>query len=239
MDTQAPQPTGETTERKYLLLLICLVAVTILSPLHEEFELNIPTLGPGYVVPTLLVVVMIAGVRAVSGHRLVRQLGTGLWIGTFLLHLLVLAVSAESTTELLAKSARDVLLLTGLTMLTWLILSDLFASGLGITRDRLRGAACAYLLMGMAWATAYALLQACVAKSFAKGGVAQTIEHDALVYYSFVTLTTLGYGDITPARPLAQTLAYLEAFVGQFFLTVLVAMLVGQRLAAWMAERKS
>ncbi|MBW2372194.1 MAG: two pore domain potassium channel family protein, partial [Deltaproteobacteria bacterium] len=46
--------------------------------------------------------------------------------------------------------------------------------------------------------------------------------------YSFVTLTTLGYGDITPVHPLARTFSYLEAVVGQLFLAVLVATLVGR-----------
>ncbi len=51
------------------------------------------------------------------------------------------------------------------------------------------------------------------------------------VYYSFVTLTTLGYGEITPASPVAQTLAYMEAVSGQFYLTILVAALVGMLLS--------
>ena len=47
------------------------------------------------------------------------------------------------------------------------------------------------------------------------------------VYFSFITLTTVGYGDITPIAPLARSLAILEALIGQFFVAVLVARLVG------------
>ena len=47
------------------------------------------------------------------------------------------------------------------------------------------------------------------------------------MYFSFVTLTTLGYGDITPVNTFARTLAYLEAAIGQLYLTVLIASLVG------------
>jgi hypothetical protein len=50
-------------------------------------------------------------------------------------------------------------------------------------------------------------------------------------YYSFVTLTTLGFGDITPVAPVARTLSYLEAVLGQMYLTVLVAALVGMHIA--------
>ncbi len=53
----------------------------------------------------------------------------------------------------------------------------------------------------------------------------------AFIYYSFVTLTTLGYGDVTPVHPVARTLAYLEAVIGQLFIAVLIAGLVGRRIA--------
>ena len=52
------------------------------------------------------------------------------------------------------------------------------------------------------------------------------------IYFSFVTLATLGYGDITPITPIARGLAVFEAIVGQFYLAVLVARLVGLRAAA-------
>jgi voltage-gated potassium channel len=51
------------------------------------------------------------------------------------------------------------------------------------------------------------------------------------IYYSFVSLTSLGYGDITPAVPLTRFLAYLEAIFGHFYLAVLVASLIGGRLS--------
>ena len=51
------------------------------------------------------------------------------------------------------------------------------------------------------------------------------------LYYSFVTLTTLGYGDISPASSMARMLAAIEAVVGQVYLTVLVARLVGLHIA--------
>jgi len=52
-----------------------------------------------------------------------------------------------------------------------------------------------------------------------------------MVYLSFITLTTVGYGDILPVEPLARFLAFAEAVVGQFYVAILVASLVGLRLA--------
>jgi hypothetical protein len=56
-----------------------------------------------------------------------------------------------------------------------------------------------------------------------------------LTYYSFVTLTTVGYGDISPVSPATRTLAWVEAVTGQFYLAVIVAGLVGgrRRRCAW------
>ena len=51
------------------------------------------------------------------------------------------------------------------------------------------------------------------------------------MYFSFVTLTTLGYGDITPVNAIARALAYLEAAIGQVYLTVLIASLVGMHIS--------
>jgi hypothetical protein len=51
----------------------------------------------------------------------------------------------------------------------------------------------------------------------------------SLYYYSFVTLTTLGFGDITPTSSLARTLTWIEAVVGQLFIAIAIARLVGMR----------
>jgi voltage-gated potassium channel Kch len=56
---------------------------------------------------------------------------------------------------------------------------------------------------------------------------ASRTDRNGLSYFSFITLATVGYGDVTPATPLTRTLAWLEAITGQFYLAVLVAGLVG------------
>ncbi|MHC4921678.1 MAG: potassium channel family protein, partial [Planctomycetota bacterium] len=247
---QTPQPSGETKESKYLLLLISILVLAVLIPIHKELRIaNLTIFGEAYVVNVLFVVVMILGVHAVSPSRVLTLLGTGLWIVALAAHTIgKAAFEANSLAGDVASTITEAMLLVGLIMLTWLILFDLFRAGLGMTRDRLRGAACAYLLMGLAWALAYSLVNTWFKDSFvmseglarfAEKAASVDIEVEHMVYYSFVTLTTLGYGDLTPVRPLAETLAFLEACAGQFYLTVLVAMLVGQRLAAWMAEHRS
>jgi hypothetical protein len=94
--------------------------------------------------------------------------------------------------------------------------------------NRIIGAICIYLLMGVIWAMMYLFIAQFLPGSF--NGIDQQLWYDNfsdVAYYSFVTLTTLGYGDITPVAPIARFLVYMEAVVGVFYMAILVASLVG------------
>lgn len=103
-----------------------------------------------------------------------------------------------------------------------------------VSMNTIYGAICVYLLIGITWGFLYALIEFLhpgsffVTKLSASEPVAlQTPFNDTLTYFSFATLTTLGCGDITPTAAPARTLAYLEAIVGQFYMAILVARLIG------------
>ena len=99
--------------------------------------------------------------------------------------------------------------------------------------DRLIGAVCLYLLLGLAWAIVYSLFHWAEPESFAGLPVDASIQFDSsFVFFSFVTMTTLGYGDIVPLTPTLRTFAYLQAIVGQFYLAILVASLVSAYIAS-------
>ena len=101
-----------------------------------------------------------------------------------------------------------------------------------ISTNRIVGAICVYLMLGVIWALSYGLLELMIPGSFgglAEGAVTLSWSPDWL-YFSFVTLATLGYGDVLPLTFFSRTLAYFEAIVGQFYLAVLVAALVGAYL---------
>jgi hypothetical protein len=109
------------------------------------------------------------------------------------------------------------------------ILGDVVHGG-RISADKIYGAICVYLLVGFAWAFGYAIMELMDPGSFS--GVVDTDRADVgrvlqMRYFSFATLTTLGYGDIVPRSPAARTLATLEAMMGQVYLAVLIARLVG------------
>jgi voltage-gated potassium channel len=99
------------------------------------------------------------------------------------------------------------------------------------------GAICGYLLLGIIWSLAYSALETARPGSFhasaSAGGNAAVagLDFGTFNYFSFVTLVTLGYGDVTPVTPVARMLAWVEAITGQFYLAILVAGLVGLKIS--------
>ena len=108
-----------------------------------------------------------------------------------------------------------------------------------IDGNKIIGAICIYILLGVVWAFGYLLVEAVFPHSFnGLGHKAWQQNLQEMIYYSMVTLTTLGYGDITPNAPVARFMAYMESITGIFYTTVLVASLIGIRLASYHPEDK-
>ncbi|WP_239488887.1 potassium channel family protein [Luteitalea sp. TBR-22] len=109
------------------------------------------------------------------------------------------------------------------------ILRRVFSDG-PITLGRIEGAVAVYLLVGVLWALLYEgiLLRDPGALAVATG---RPVTESDLSYYSFVTLTTVGYGDVTPVAPVARSLAVMEALIGQLYPAVLIARLVSLEIA--------
>ena len=132
--------------------------------------------------------------------------------------------------------------LEGVAYAAWLLLLAVVCWGLGrsvfasgdISAHRIRGAVALYLLIALAFAAGFRLID--VASSVpallsnTEGAPLGTGDFPSYLYFSLVTITTLGYGDITPQAELARSLATLEAVAGQFYIAVLVARLVALRL---------
>ena len=93
--------------------------------------------------------------------------------------------------------------------------------------DRLWGAAAAYLMIGILWCFIYALVELEKPQTFLVRGAAINLELTDLLYFSFSTLTTIGFGDIVPITRAAQVAAILEGIIGTLFLAILIAKLVG------------
>jgi voltage-gated potassium channel len=204
---------------RHLTLLILLLVIMIITPI----------LGPlrhGLLVMTAIgAAILLTASYAISDRKLFFIIGIILsivsLIGTWFLvtypgHLVVIV----------AHSCVIVLL----SFFAVTILSYVVAEG-RVTVDRIFAAICAYLLIGYAWAFGYAVFDELYPNSFT---VATEIARNDYIgrvvqmrYFSFITLATVGYGDIVPRSPGAQTLVILEAIVGQFYLVALIGRLVG------------
>jgi hypothetical protein len=114
-----------------------------------------------------------------------------------------------------------------------------------VSGDAIFAAVCGYLLLGIIWTLLYRAVDTAYPGSFAVSASLQTergaatLDRSTLCYYSFVTLSTVGYGDIVPITQLARTLAWIEAVTGQFYLATLVAGLVGLKVSQAMKQDRS
>lgn len=201
----------------------------LLTLLAMPFSSELPG-GGRYSITLLFCLFMLVAVWSLAASRYIFHLGI----------LLVIGIAGIVGIKMFANANQALELIGLLLMLIFCSLSCFIAARNVFVWHRvdlnsLVGAFCVYLLLGMIWALLYRLLHLYGWATFS-GNVAEG--HNLfpdLIYFSFVTLASLGYGDISPIGALPKTLAYLEAVVGQFYLAVMVASLVG----AYSVGRKS
>jgi voltage-gated potassium channel Kch len=118
-------------------------------------------------------------------------------------------------------------------ILVFLVLRRVFQAG-PITTQRIEGAIAVYLLFGLMWANVYQFIELLKPGAFqiSSGGAGASDRFSPLLYFSFITLTTLGYGDIVPIHPVARSLAMVEALTGQLYPAILIARLVSMEIAS-------
>ena len=119
---------------------------------------------------------------------------------------------------------REVTSLAAIVILIVILLVRVFEKG-PVSGSRLQGAIAAYLLLGLAWAHAYSIFALHHPQAFQSAEPSSNTVA-SWTYFSFTTLTTVGYGDIIPKAPAARMIAVGEALAGQLYLATLVARLV-------------
>jgi Ion channel len=182
--------------------------------------------APVMLQPVSFSLVLLSGIFAALRSRRLSVL-----VGVFVAISLVMRWSSHvyATAGLDRADAVSTLVWAGL--LTAVILRAVFRPG-PINMLRIQGAIAVYLLLAFTWGFAYKLvaLVDAGAFSFSASEVARHHLQPRLMYFSMITLTTVGYGDITPVSPVARSLACLEAFTGQLFPAILLARLVSLEL---------
>lgn len=202
----------------FFYLFIALLILLIAIPLADDLNFVSAPIVRAFVFSCLLVV----GVWSLKGGGRFFSVGMTFVIAGVILN--VLAVQVNSPFFQYGSL---------LSLLAFMLVAITFtlkqvAVGTDITANRLVGAVCVYLLLGVIWAMAYTLINAISPGSFAGFSHMDDPGWDSeWLYFSFVTMTTLGYGDILPISATARSVAYMQAIVGQFYIAVLVAGLVG------------
>lgn len=209
-----PSLTSDQAPR-FLLLFVAIIAELMVSPFFAASEFGLE-IARGWALLVLLGALWAAGVRRAS---------ILLFAPAIVIHLI--DIHWDSPALMVATLLFRVICFGYATaLIVWHVLrrSD-------VTADTIAGAACAYALIAAVWGNLYVLLELFHPGSFQipAGWRAGPAGHPgpALIYFSFITLTTVGYGDVTPAWPGAGGLAVAEAVVGQLYLAVTIARLVG------------
>lgn len=205
---------------KFTLLLASLL-VLVLAPL-----VGVSSDRRSLIFGFASLVVLLFGVLAVVRYRKALAFSVALGVLAFGVQVSSFVYGTQHYPEL-----RLALFAAFLSFLAMIIVRDVLRAE-AITWDKIQGAVCAYLLIGVAWGLVYAWIGIRDPQAF-HGAVQSAADSpgDPMIYYSFVTLTTLGYGDITPLSRPARTLSWLEAAFGQIYLIVLVARLVSMQLS--------
>jgi hypothetical protein len=131
----------------------------------------------------------------------------------------------------LSLPVRDAATLLALVLLAAVIAMKVFGSHT-VTKDRISGAIAFYILAGLVWADAYQLVMLYIPHAFPGIPTLEgAVDRSTWVYFSFATLTTVGYGDIVPVAPIARSLSNLEALIGQLYPAIVLARLVSLQVA--------
>lgn len=218
IDQVSSTNTGSSWRFAYLL-----AALLLLIALHPFFVGNV---WEPLVMNFFFSLVIIASVFAVSRSTTTRAvvfiLAVPVLAGRWLIHFFPIEAAAVFG------------LATGAAFVAFIVVRILLyvLRQTTVTSDTIFAALCVYLLFGLSWGLVYALVEQLSPGSFAFPGIelgADLLRE--LVYFSLITLTTVGYGDTTPVTPITQGFSNLEAVLGQIYLAVLVARLVGIQVA--------
>ena len=197
------------------VLLAMLVATIFIVPVAA------PPLGDSgrALIELFFLLVLAAGGWAIAEHR--RAALVLAVLGAVIIAIAWLPVPAFGPATPLVRQAAALL---AVLLLAAMVGYRVFAPG-RVTTDRIMGAIALYLLFGVVWGNAYEIVALADPAAFsAAADTGRGIER--WFYFSFVTLTTVGYGDVTPVSRAARVLAIGEALVGQLYPAIILARLV-------------
>ena len=201
---------------KLQYLTISMVLLLLIFPFFEKSNIQL------IITNIFLTAILIFGVYAVSYSRKNIMIATALglpWFGLSWIDLFKLISSP------IIAPITNILLMLFLTF-TMLVIFSFVLKSTEMNRDVLYGAVSIYMLIGGIWWVIYMFVD-----MFQPGSFSGIKSWSDFLYYSFSTLTTVGYGDIVPVTSAARSFAVLEAIVGVMYLAIIISRLVGMYIA--------
>jgi hypothetical protein len=203
-----------------------LVSISLGILVFVIFPLRQAGLAGRFFIDCVMVVLMISGALATNQRRSI----TVATIAIVFLGAAVLWASRFFPNPYL-RTFSSILSIITLLLYIRIVLLVMFRNG-PVSWSRIQGGICAYLLIGVAWASAFDLVEQMHHGAF--HFVSEPTNSDQLfsklIYFSFATLTTVGFGDVLPVDPFARSLAIAEAIVGQLFPAILIGALVAMAM---------
>ena len=195
-------------------LLASLILLILVSPLFEGRSIG------HLVVDALFSLVLLAAVNAASDNRKIRLVALGsaflalglMWANT---------VDPSSPGRLAGMS-----LFIALCSITMVLILRRIVLAPSVTFEVITAGIGLYLMLGVTWALTYILLDAIHPDAFEVVSASHNAGWSEFLYFSFATLTTLGYGDVSPDSPFVRIWAVMEAVTGVLYIAILVARLV-------------
>ncbi len=224
-------PTSVLARHRFLILLAALLFLLLFVPTVRSLS-GVPVVAR-LIVSIAFLAMLASAAFAVATSRRVAVVSGLLMAISLALQVLSITIEADAIELVTNVVSVGFLLFISAVILRYLFQED------RVSAESIFAALCVYLLLGVAWAHAYSIIDIIEPDSFrftsTDDGTASMrfggVTFVNPVYYSFVTLTTLGYGDIVPLSPTARMFAVVEAITGQLYLVVLVARLVGLNIA--------
>lgn len=219
MTPPGPAPAGAIRHDREWSLTVLVIVEAVELFLIAPFS---ATTGVPFALVAAFIVANVVAVLAVVRHIRAAVIAVALATATELAAVVLRFVRPSARTEALDFAAALILLVA----LTVVLGFAVFGPG-RVTIHRIVGAIAIYLNVAAAFALAYRMIDAFAVGAFAPptaGAHAHSI--DQLIYFSFATLTTTGYGDIVPVNAFARALANLESVIGQLFPATLLARLI-------------
>jgi len=227
-DSQQDQYTGGGLNRRWSLVQLVTNsrAFVLLFALLLQILLSGPDIGGKLFDLLVRALTIIAAVYVTADNK--KHLVVGMSLGIPSLVLIILSYSIDN--NFLDWFTYGNLVLLYLYIIRLMLIQIFYAKV--ITVNTIGFALCTYILIGTVWVLFYAPLVAMDPHAFSVPILDQGDAFHTLIYFSYVTLTTLGYGDISPVSNLARNLAVLEAITGTLFLAVLISRLVGSYVSS-------